>query len=455
MLHENKKKIEYVILVAVDSSDTKQSGLDERISYNVKASLNELEELANTAGATVVGRMIQKLPQINPSTYIGSGKMDELAAMIYETGATGIITDDELTPAQMYNLGEALDTKVMDRTMVILDIFAAHARTAEGKLQVELAQLQYRLSRLTGKGISMSRLGGGIGTRGPGEKKLEMDRRVIRSRVAQLRQELKEVVAHRELTRKSREKSSIPIFAIVGYTNVGKSTLLNALTGADILAENKLFATLDTTTRIFEYKRETQNNETQQDKSLNATKGQVLLIDTVGFIRKLPHNLVDAFRSTLEETRYADYIIHVVDASSSDRNIEMKVVYDTLDMLKVEGKKIITLFNKIDRINNEDDRLGLIDKRASRTLAISARQREGLDMIPKVIDELLREDRNLFEGIISYKDMSSLAELKKIGEILEEEYVAEGIRIKAYVPRGWKLQQNKTKKGELNDRINT
>ena len=415
-MHENKPETEYVILVAVDTGD-------DRSTIDAKSSLDELEELAETAGAVVVGRMIQKLPSFNASTYIGSGKIEELGIMILDKGATGIITDDELSPAQMYNLGKVLDTKVMDRTMVILDIFANHARTAEGKLQVELAQLQYRLSRLTGKGISMSRLGGGIGTRGPGEKKLEQDRRVIRNRVAQLKRELSEVVAHRELTRKGREAGSIPVFAIVGYTNVGKSTLLNALTGADILAENKLFATLDTTTRIYEYSREA-----------SASKQKVLLTDTVGFIRKLPHNLIDAFRSTLEEACYADYIIHVVDASSPDRTGEMQVVYETLDMLlKGASKKIITIFNKIDKLPDPDDRLGLLDKRACETLQISAREGLGLDEINKAIDSILREDRKYIELLIDYKDMAKLAHIKATGEILEEKYLDNGVWIRAYI----------------------
>ncbi len=428
-MHENKEDIEFVILVAVDTSN------GDDLFSGVDASLDELEELAETAGAVVVGRMIQKLPSFNASTYIGSGKIEELAYMILDRGATGIITDDELSPAQMYNLGQALDIKVMDRTMVILDIFAAHARTAEGKLQVELAQLQYRLSRLTGKGISMSRLGGGIGTRGPGEKKLEQDRRVIRNRVAQLRRELQDVVAHRELTRKGREAGSVPVFAIVGYTNVGKSTLLNALTGADILAENKLFATLDTTTRVYEYSR-------------TSGKQKVLLTDTVGFIRKLPHNLIDAFRSTLEEVCYADYIIHVVDASSENRRGEMKVVYETLDMLfdkasssDIISKKIITLFNKIDKVENPDDRLGLLDKRASQVLQISAKKGLGLDGISESIDTLLREDRQYIETLIGYKDMSLLSEIKSRGEILEEKYQEEGVWIRAYVPQQIRIEK--------------
>lgn len=414
MLHDNKPEIEYVILVAVDTDNA------DSLSYNADASLDELSELADTAGAQVVGRLIQKLPHFNPGTYIGSGKIDELKIMINATYATGIITDDELSPAQMYNLSQALDIKVMDRTMVILDIFAAHAKSAEGKMQVELAQLEYRLSRLTGKGTSMSRLGGGIGTRGPGEKKLEQDRRVIRKRVSGLKQEIKEMTAHREITRKSREKGRYPVFAIIGYTNVGKSTLLNTLTGAGILAEDKLFATLDTTTRVFEYSR-------------SSGKQKILLIDTVGFIRKLPHNLIDAFRSTLEEAKYADYIIHVVDASSENRNEEMKVAYNTLDRLGIKGKKVITIFNKIDKITDEDMKLGLFDLRAVKYLSISAKKGTALEMLPEVIDSVLREDRNLIERLFSYNEMSEIAEIKRNGEVLEEEYRDDGIWIKAYV----------------------
>lgn len=414
MLHENNPEIEYVILVAVDTDNA------DSLSYNADASLDELSELADTAGAQVVGRLIQKLPHFNPGTYIGSGKIDELKIMINATNATGIITDDELSPAQMYNLSQALDIKVMDRTMVILDIFAAHAKSAEGKMQVELAQLEYRLSRLTGKGTSMSRLGGGIGTRGPGEKKLEQDRRVIRKRVAGLKHEIKEMTAHREITRKSREKGRYPVFAIEGYTNVGKSTLLNTLTGAGILAEDKLFATLDTTTRVFEYSR-------------SSGKQKILLIDTVGFIRKLPHNLIDAFRSTLEEAKYADYIIHVVDASSENRNEEMKVAYNTLDRLGIKGKKVITIFNKIDKITDEDMKLGLFDLRAVKYLSISAKKGTALEMLPEVIDSVLREDRNLIERLFSYNEMSEIAEIKRNGEVLEEEYRDDGIWIKAYV----------------------
>lgn len=415
MLHENKEEIEYVILVAADVS-----GQDELTAYDADASLDELAELADTAGAVVVGRLVQKLPHFNPATYIGSGKIDELKILLNATNATGIITDDELSSSQMANLSKELDVKVMDRTMVILDIFAAHARTAEGKMQVELAQLEYRLSRLTGKGTSMSRLGGGIGTRGPGEKKLEQDRRVIRKRVSVLKHEISDMTAHREVTRKSRENGRVPVFAIVGYTNVGKSTLLNALTGAGILAEDKLFATLDTTTRVYEYNR-------------TSGKQKILLTDTVGFIRKLPHDLIDAFRSTLEEAKYADYIIHVVDASSENRTAEMKVAYETLDALGITGKKVITIFNKIDKIMDDDMRMGLFDPRAVRYLSISAKEVTGLNELPDVIDSVLREDRHLVEKLFGYDEMKKIADIKKNGEVIEEEYRDDGIWVRAYV----------------------
>ena len=247
-------------------------------------SLEELSELAKTAGAVTVGKMIQPRDSFHPATYIGKGKLEELRAMIQELGATGIICDDELSPAQLRNLEDVLDTKIMDRTMVILDIFAARASSSEGKIQVEMAQLKYRSTRLAGLGITLSRLGGGIGTRGPGEKKIETDRRIIRDRISHLSAELKEIKSHRDIQRQNRENSSTPVAAIVGYTNAGKSTLLNRLTDAGVLSEDKLFATLDPTTRAL--------------KLANGEK--VLLTDTVGFIRKLPHNLIEAFRSTLE-----------------------------------------------------------------------------------------------------------------------------------------------------------
>lgn len=390
-------------------------GVSEQDGDDAEDSLAELAELVKTAGASVAGTLIQKRELIHPGTYVGTGKVAEIAELLEHTGATGIVCDDELSPAQLKNLETMLNTKVMDRTLIILDIFAARATTSEGKIQVELAQLKYRLSRLTGLGRSMSRLGGGIGTRGPGEKKLEIDRRLINDRIAQLNRELKEVVKHREIARAKRERNAVPVVAIVGYTNAGKSTLLNHLTDAEVLEENKLFATLDPTTRMLEL-------EGHQ---------QVLLTDTVGFIRKLPHHLIEAFKSTLEEAKYADYIIHVVDASNPQRDKQMYIVYETLDHLGVKNKKILTLFNKID-IRTDDDPLQ--DFRADHVLQISAAENAGLDAVKDVLQEMLREDKIYIERVIPYAQAGVLQLVRNKGELVSEEYVPEGISIRAYVP---------------------
>ena len=390
-------------------------GVSEQDGDDAEDSLAELAELVKTAGASVAGTLIQKRELIHPGTYVGSGKVAEIAELLEHTGATGIVCDDELSPAQLKNLETMLNTKVMDRTLIILDIFAARATTSEGKIQVELAQLKYRLSRLTGLGRSMSRLGGGIGTRGPGEKKLEIDRRLINDRIAQLNRELKEVVKHREIARAKRERNAVPVVAIVGYTNAGKSTLLNHLTDAEVLEEDKLFATLDPTTRMLEL-------EGHQ---------QVLLTDTVGFIRKLPHHLIEAFKSTLEEAKYADYIIHVVDASNPQRDKQMYIVYETLDHLGVKNKKILTLFNKID-IRTDDDPLQ--DFRADHVLQISAAENAGLDAVKDVLQEMLREDKIYIERVIPYAQAGVLQLVRNKGELVSEEYVPEGISIRAYVP---------------------
>lgn len=390
-------------------------GVSEQEGDDAEDSLAELAELVKTAGATVAGTLIQKRELIHPGTYVGTGKVAEIAELIERTGATGIVCDDELSPAQLKNLENLLNTKVMDRTLIILDIFAARATTSEGKIQVELAQLKYRLSRLTGLGRSMSRLGGGIGTRGPGEKKLEIDRRLINDRIAQLNRELKEVVKHREIARAKRERNSVPVVAIVGYTNAGKSTLLNHLTDAEVLEEDKLFATLDPTTRLLEL-------EGHQ---------QVLLTDTVGFIRKLPHHLIEAFKSTLEEAKYADYIFHVVDASNPQRDKQMYIVYETLDRLGVKNKKIVTLFNKMDRRVDDDP---LQDFRADHVLQISAANQVGLDQVRDILQEMLREDKVYIERVIPYAQAGILQLVRTKGELVSEEYVPEGIAIKAYVP---------------------
>lgn len=390
-------------------------GISEQDGDDAEDSIEELAELVKTAGATVVGTMIQKRERIHPGYYIGTGKVQELAEMIVEYDATGIVCDDELSPAQLKNLEELLNTKIMDRTLIILDIFAAHATTSEGKIQVELAQLRYRLSRLAGLGRSMSRLGGGIGTRGPGEKKLEMDRRLINDRIAQLRRELKEVEQHREVNRAKRNRSRIPVVAIVGYTNAGKSTLLNHLTDAKVLEEDKLFATLDPTTRMLEL----------------SGKQQVLLTDTVGFIRKLPHHLIEAFKSTLEEAKYADYIFHVVDASNPQYDKQMHITYETLDDLGVKDKTIVTLFNKQDLRKDAEP---LFDFRADYVMNISAAKGEGLEEIKSLLEKLLRENKIYIERIIPYAKAGDIQMIRKQGELISEEYVPEGIAIKAYVP---------------------
>ena len=390
-------------------------GVSEQDGDDTEDSMEELKELVATAGASVAGMVIQKRETMHPGTYVGKGKVEEIRELLIETQATGIVCDDELSPAQLRNLTDLLDIKVMDRTLIILDIFAMRASTNEGKIQVELAQLRYRATRLTGMGRSMSRLGGGIGTRGPGEKKLEVDRRLIGSRISQLKRELEEVRKHREINRGQRTKSKIPVAAIVGYTNAGKSTLLNTLTDADVLEEDMLFATLDPTTRQLEL----------------PGKQQILLTDTVGFIRKLPHHLIEAFKSTLEEAKYADYIIHVVDASNPQADKQMHIVYETLRSLGVEDKKILTLFNKQDARTDDEP---LHDFLADKTINISAKYGIGLDAVKVALADFLRADKILVERVIPYQDAGILQAVRKMGELLEEEYQPEGIFIKAYVP---------------------
>lgn len=382
----------------------------------MEESLTELEELLETAGGETVGRVIQNLESINKATYVGKGKVEEIRELAEELGADGIVCDDELSPAQLSNLKDELDIKVLDRTLVILDIFAAHAQTSEGKLQVELAQLKYRSSRLTGLGKNLSRLGGGIGTRGPGESKLESDRRAIRERVSQLRSEIEKVESSRETLRKHRMSDGIPVIAIVGYTNAGKSTFLNKITDAGILAEDKLFATLDPTTR-----------------SLKIPDGEeVLFTDTVGFISKLPHNLVDAFKSTLEEAKYADLILHVADASNPEVDEQMKVVYRTLEELKVTGKPVITFLNKQDKL--EEERI-IKDIKADAVVKGSAKTGAGIDELLSKITEILREGKVFIDTVLSYADTSKISVIRKKGQLLSEKYEGEGIKVKAYVPK--------------------
>lgn len=396
---------ERVILVGVQMND----------GEDTEESLEELSELAKTAGAQTVGTIIQNREAVHPGTYIGKGKIEEVRSLVLAMDANGVICDDELSPAQLNNLERELDCKVMDRTLLILDIFARRAVTSEGKIQVELAQLRYRSARLVGLRESLSRLGGGIGTRGPGEKKLETDRRLIRTRISALKEELKQVEKHRELIRGKRAKGNLKTAAIVGYTNAGKSTLLNVLTGAEVLSEDKLFATLDPTTRLLEL----------------SDGQQILLTDTVGFIRKLPHHLVEAFKSTLEEAKYADYIIHVVDSSNPQAEKQMHIVYETLRELGAVGKPVITLFNKQDKTETEQIR----DFKADHTLKISAKTGEGLEKFKELLGELLSEGMIYVERVFPYQEAGKIQLIRERGQLLSEEYTEAGIAVTARVPK--------------------
>ncbi|MBR6231409.1 MAG: GTPase HflX [Lachnospiraceae bacterium] len=402
---ELEEKRERVILVAVSLNDPDETA----------RSLSELKDLADTAGAFVAATVIQARESVHPGTYIGKGKIEEVKQMLCLYEADSIICDDELSPAQLGNLQEALGCKVCDRTLLILDIFAARAHTREGKIQVELAQLRYRSSRLVGLRSSLSRLGGGIGTRGPGEKKLEMDRRVIGERISVLKKELEEVKKHREVQRAGRLKNPVRTAAIVGYTNAGKSTLLNLLTGATVDSQDALFVTLDPTTRAYPLPK----------------GGEVLLTDTVGFIRKLPHHLIDAFRSTLEEAVYADMIIHVVDSSNPQMEEQMKIVYETLDMLGVKDKPVLTLFNKIDKRTDTEP---LMDERADRVMKVSAKTGEGFEDFPDIINGLIYGGRLYIERVYPYDQGGKVALIRNKGQLISEEYTAEGISVKAYIP---------------------
>ena len=403
-LISTEEKKEKFILVAVSISGEKET----------QSSLDELDELVYTAGAMSVGRLVQNRERIHAVTYLGKGKLEELKEMLLYMEADGVLCDDELSPAQLRNLERILDTKVVDRTMLILDIFAKRASTGEGKIQVELAQLKYAAVRLVGLRSSLSRLGGGIGTRGPGEKKIELDRRLIHNRISVLKEELREVKKQRDIRRKARKDNFV--IAIVGYTNAGKSTFLNKLTGADVLAEDKLFATLDPTTR----------------KLKLPSGNEVLLTDTVGFIRKLPHHLIEAFKSTLEEAKYADLILHMIDASNPEADTQMLIVYNTLRELGIEDKEVVSLYNKID-IMPEDTILPR-DFHAEHTLKISAKTGEGLEEFKELVDKILRQQRIYLEKLIPYKDSAKLALIRKHGELELEDYREGGIYIKAMVP---------------------
>lgn len=382
-----------------------------------KDDLDELAALVDTAGGEVVGRVTQDMDKPHPALYLGTGKVKWLKEYADFCKADGIVCDDELTPAQHKNLAEMMKPmKVLDRTLIILDIFAKHATTKEGKLQVEMAQLSYRLAHLSGIGITLSRQGGGIGTRGPGEKKLETDRRALRKRIAFLRHEIEDLKRNRDISRQKRMNDLRPIISIVGYTNAGKSTLLNALTKSDVLEEDALFATLDPTTR--------------RCKMENGQ--EVLFTDTVGFIDKLPHHLIDAFRSTLEEVRYADILMHVVDGSSPDVDNHMKVVYETLDSLNITDKPIITVINKSDLI--KEDKL-FTDVHAKAIVHISAKNKLGLDELLKEIMNMVNEERIWIDAIYPYDQASAISLIHQYGQVVSEEYEEDGIHLQAYVPK--------------------
>lgn len=396
---------EKVILIAISPQNK-----DEE----VESSIDELEELAKTAGARTLVKVIQNRDKPHPGTYFGKGKVEELREMIMQYEVDTIICDDELTPAQTRNLGEALGVKVIDRPILIMDIFAKHAHTKEGILQVEMAQMKYRLSRLSGEGINLSRLGGGIGSKGPGEKKLETDRRYIRRRIDLLKDELENIHGARQLLREGRSKQGKPIIAIVGYTNAGKSTLLNKLTDAGVLQENMLFATLDTTTR----------------KLILPEGKEVLMVDTVGFIRKLPHHIVEAFKSTLEEVLFADILIHVVDATNPDALKHIDVVHRTLEELGVTDTPILTLLNKFDK---EGANESLCDTNAFENVQISAQTGHGIGAFLETLEHKLLEGQRLMKITIPYDQGDILQKLRSFGQIITESYVNEGTYVELYI----------------------
>lgn len=403
-LIETGEQQERMVLVGIQVNDHEMT----------EESLDELGELARTAEAEVVGRVIQKREAAHPVTYVGKGKLIEIKEVLWETEAQGIICDDELSSVQLYNLERELECKVIDRSLLILDIFAARASSSEGKTQVELAQLKYRAARLVGLRSSLSRLGGGIGTRGPGEKKLEMDRRLIRERMSRLKRELEEVEKHRELIRTRRKASQVKVAALVGYTSAGKSSIENALTHAGIVEDAMLFSTLETTTRVLELQ----------------GRQEILLTDTVGFIRKLPHHLIEAFKSTLEEAKYADIILHVVDASNPQMESQMYVVYETLRQLGVSGKPVITLFNKQDKLSGDET---FRDFQADYSFPVSAKTGQGLEELKKALLEIIRKGQIYIEKLYSFEEAGKIQMIRQKGQLLEEEYTAEGIYVKAYI----------------------
>ncbi len=400
-LHENEQKPQRALLISVDYG-----------TFDAEASMEELYALAESAGAEVAGSMIQKLDKPVAASYVGTGRLEEIAQLCEGGGIDLIIADDELSPVQIRTIEDATDVRVIDRTMLILDIFALRANSKEGKLQVETAQLRYMLPRLTGKGVQMSRLGGGIGTRGPGETKLETDRRHIRRKLEALEEKLDEIEKRREQLRKRRKKDGVITAAIVGYTNAGKSTLMNYLTDAGVLEKDQLFATLDPTSR-----------------ALKLPNGvTVMLIDTVGFVRRLPHHLVKAFRSTLEEAVAADIIINVCDASSEEALLHLDVTRKLLEDLGCADTPIITVFNKSDLVHGSGAITGISDG-----VRISAKKGTGIEALLTAIEDNLPVRMHRVKALLPFRSAGLTAEIRKTGTLFSEEYTADGIEIDALV----------------------
>ena len=400
-IKSNEIKKERVLLAGV------HLGLKNIIEDTTEESIKELCELVKTAGAEVVCEVIQNKTELESGTYMGEGKLEEIKMAIDELSIDCVVFDDELSPIQLRNISEMLGVKVLDRSMLILDIFAMRARSGEGKIQVELAQLKYRLPRLRGLGVEMSRTGGGIGTRGPGETKLETDRRHIHRRIQALSEELSELKKHRELLRARRKKDGVISVALVGYTNAGKSTLLNALTDADVFAEDKLFATLDPTSRALELE----------------DGRKILLVDTVGFIRKLPHHLVEAFKSTLEEAVVADVLLHVVDLSNAEYENQITVVDEVLSDIGADNKPKVIVYNKCDKTGEE------IVKDSANSVFISAKKKEGLEELIRVIGDTAPGKKQQIKVLIPYSEGSLVSELHDTQKVLSEEYTQEGTEL--------------------------
>lgn len=394
--------VERAILVGLDLGGFRR--------WTIEESLAELAELASTAGAEVVAEVVQHRSAPEPATLIGTGKVAEVAELVSILEADVVIFDDELTPAQQRNLEDRLSVKVIDRTQLILDIFARRARSREGKVQVELAQLQYLFPRLTGMGEALSRLGGGIGTRGPGETKLEADRRRIRQRIRDLQRELRKMAAQRDVLRKKRVRNRIPVVALVGYTNAGKSTLLNALVGSEqVYAADQLFATLDPTMRALDL----------------SESRRVILSDTVGFIHKLPHHLVAAFRATLEEVVEADLLLHVVDVSHPNYEQQMDAVFEVLEELGVAGKPTVTVFNKCDLL--EPVEAANLATRCPNAVSISAKHKTNLEQLKQTILENLPVQLVRRRFLVPYGEASVVEQMHQRGAVLEQQYTEHGI----------------------------